>query len=388
MPFQSIAMEPVQSPKRRVEDELSAGFGVVGFIGELELAIAPLLTTCAATTHTPPPKYKIRRAQTVPANVKLREGLRKDDVYDLSVNLRTKLGVHRQLPSTPAIKHKYFFTDSEVQSEEEQQQEHSPQAIEGNEIFRFDLQSTVRSSSIGNKMPLIRSLTQLRKFKTGLTPHKKVQMIDEHLDKQPGGAVREVTPQLRSYRSEGHLPPGTPKEAVVKANNKKAVALSRPTTGIEQPVMLNARDARSYDATAMPGPLNAIRHLPVHQMDSAPLLDMALMQSEFSRTNSDSMTIDSYREEQREKFLQHNIRSADSEESLQGALAHSASLHSQRSRSAEVKTPILGGAVVRRAKKYAQDGEELLRPLTSTSSKQDTSYPRVDATLAEQQKYQ
>jgi len=325
--------------------------------------------------------------------------LRPDPRYDLALSMRTKSsGTLRTLPNTVNGK---FYTDSEPAQEEELSSAHHPQSLD-NGVFRFDLNETNKSPTINNKMPLVKSLQTLRKFKVGLSPRRKLKIVDDRLD--PSGSNRvfqEVYDYERIHPKSHSYGPSTPvcmptshphqqsKNVVIKVNNR-AVALAPEAQGIptliqpvsrsstasshqdfelqQLPVALNAKDSRSYDDSNL-GPLcTATRRTP-QSLSMAPLLDLALAQS----SESDSFTIDSYREEQREHFLQHNI--SRSEDDFTRSRTHSrasASLTGGADTLGSVtRAELPGGSVVRRPKKYAGGAEDLVirsdRPHTTPS---------------------
>lgn len=393
----------------------------------LELAIAPLLKN-PLPMSTPPPKYLIRKSKSLPSYVKLREDLCANDPYALAVNLRTKnSGTLRQLPNQVDGK---FYTDSEDQSGGHEASNptagsHSTGVAE-NGVFRFDMNSATKSTAINNKMPLVKSLQNLRKFKLGLTPRRKAELAEENVERAQSQRGRRyetvyeifdcnhppaIAPKARSLgaTTPARMPTSQSqgKNVVVKPNRQKSVAmiaddlpsplgigrlpLSRSSTAssamgsqldLEMPILLNGKDSRSYDDAHF-GPLFSPTKAAPQSLGLAPLLDLTLAQS--SETDS---TIDSYRDDQREHFLQHNIRSADeefsslrtrshhssqyrlslSETSLGGGSAHTSSLS---------RTDLPGGSLVRRPKKYAKDAEDLAtRPMESPNSSPSPSPSR------------
>lgn len=342
---------------------------------DMELAIAPLIKTCSKL-DLPPPKYAIKKPKTVPSHIRLKEDLQEDQQHDLSVNCRTKHGTLRQLPANPSLSclKAYFFSDSEISQHDQAEIEKlCNQQLDdiSKEIFRFSLRPNSRSSTadttINNKMPLTKSLQQLRKFKAGLSPRKRLELVEARLRKDQsseGGGVQSASQNNNLLRPSSSPPPFPTKQQVkgivIRPDSRKALSLVVRGETEDPSIGLGSQDDRSFDNSQL-GPLYSPTG---RQRLSTPMNGMTpLLEATLNGEEGDSMTVDSYGKDQKDGFLEHNTRSADAQVHVQSHLELSeGSIGSLSSAPIEVS----GGAIVRRKKKYAQAGEDLpQRPFTS-----------------------
>eukprot|EP01039_Chlorochromonas_danica_P001661 gene1668-1815_t len=332
---------------------------------DIELAIAPLIKTCSKF-DLPPPKYTIKKNKTVPRYIRLKEDLQEDQQHDLSVNCKTKHGTLRQLPANPSLSclKAYFFSDSEISQHDQAEIEKlcNEQLDDiSKEIFRFNLRPNSRSSTditINNKMPLTKSLQQLRKFKAGLSPRKRLELVEARVGKDKsseGGGVESATPQNNNLL---HRPSTAPspfatkqqvKGVVIRPDSRKALSLVVRGETEDPSIGLGSQDDRSFDNSQL-GPLYSPTG---RQRLTTPLNGMTpLLEATLNGEEGDSLTVDSYGKNQRDGQVHAHSHLELSEGSI-GSLS-----------SAPIE--VSGGAIVRRKKKYVQAGEDLpQRPFTS-----------------------
>eukprot|EP01031_Cornospumella_fuschlensis_P027146 gene27146-32792_t len=329
-------------------------------------------------------KFKIRPSKSFATGLKLREDLVAEVDAPLSVNLKTKQSTLRYVIDPKP--HKYLYNDSETSSEAFPQSQAG--GGKGGEVFHFDLHSSIRSSAPNNdKVSLINGLNNLRKFKFGTSPSAKLKKLDEHFQRtvipvnplyeQPSVEdYEEIAPQLRSYKSgvtigvpnSPNPHTSVPKRLALKIDPNKALALSTPAPNAAPfvhevfrqlaPLDIHSADGRSYPPSSTPLAAT-LRVPPMIPLDPPPPL---LNVFGDDPGMEESVSVDSYRENEREGFLQHNIRSIYQEESLR--LSESGDiLDAQLTEEAGSATTSRGGSragagVVARKKKYTHDAQD------------------------------
>jgi hypothetical protein len=369
-------------------------------------SILCLLNAAGKESFPRTPKYSIRNLSRVPAIIKLREDRNENMRAPLSLSLKTKKGVLRFVSEQQQAEG--HFTDSELDSTN---LPHKPYIIDGSNAFHFGLNPSITSKTT-NKTYLMKSLESLRTFKVSLAPRKRIQLLDKHLaEQQPKGSQAhkhgigptfnseeyvELCPQTQPYKAgvpktrQSYSKPT--KEPVIKHDAKKAIALSLASSSKDTEISkqgnelteehtqlhFHGKDTRSYDDTNLNPLYSSIKERPSKPLNNPPLVDFAIVDVAGGMRFTDSFaedslaSMDSYHEERREKFLQHNIRSADEEEEEEvgergGERGEEGTSKMGRSASLSVSESSFGSrasaadelVVQRRAKKYAPDAEAL-----------------------------